>query len=392
LQSYPTRRTSDLNVRVNREMKKQGEPTEKPGIVGAFCRAFDIHEAISRFLPDEYDATDKDDRYTYAHGSGASGAVVYGEGRFLYSNHATDPVSQQTVNSFDLVRIHKFRDLDTEKDKAKPIHEKPSYIAMCEWAVTNPEVVEELDEMREFRAQERELKPVESEPPKEKRRMKRKEPKKPEPVEESEESDGEPEEPETDWDNAELDFAVLLGVKQPDEEEEPTEGVTVDNWKHRLDRNKKTGEIKQTISNLRLILTFDENLAGKIALNEFENFIYVMDSVPWKATKKPRRWTDSDDSGLRDYIENRYGVYHVGKCTDAMVLAAVRNSYHPVREFLDGLEWDGKPRLDTLFVDYLGAEDTPYVRAVTRKAFAAAVARIYKPGCKFDYVLTLCGP
>src|SRR5690606_14001281 len=106
------------------------------------------------------------------------------------------------------------------------------------------------------------------EPPKEKRPMKRKEPKKPEPAAEPEESDGEPEDPETDWDNAELDFAVLLGVKQPDEEEEPTEGVTADNWKHKLDRNKKTGEIKQTISNLRLILTFDENLAGKIALNE----------------------------------------------------------------------------------------------------------------------------
>ena len=66
--------------------------------------------------------------------------------------------------------------------------------------------------------------------------------------------------------------------------------------------------------------------------------------------------------------------------------------YHPVKEYLGSLKWDGTRRLDTLLIDYLGAEDTPYVRAVTRKTLVAAVARIYQPGIKFDSILVLNGP
>lgn len=378
----------------SRDIRKQGEPTEKPGTVGAFCRAFSIEDVIEKFLPDVYETCGTLDRYTYIDGSTAAGAVVYENGKFLFSHHSTDPAGGQLLNAFDLVRLHLFGMHDSQKDREKPIHEQPSYIRMCEWAVTHPEVIEELDDMRELLAQERELgllpepEPVKEKPKKSPKPKPRKEKPAPEPVHEDEpDEDMDTEDPSVDWDTAEMDFADLLGV-----EDTPIEGVTGDNWRHRLDRNKKTGEIKPTISNLRLIMLFDENLKDKIALNEFENFIYAVGDLPWKATDKPRRWEDSDDSGLRDYIENRYGVYHVGKTEDAMVLSAVRNRYHPIREYLDGLEWDGVPRLDTLLIDYLGAEDSPYVRAVTRKSFSAAVARVYRPGCKFDYVLTLVGP
>lgn len=368
-----------------REMKKQGEPTEKPGTVGAFCRAFSIQDAIEKFLPDTYERAGSDDRYTYTGGSTGGGAVIY-EDKFLYSHHSTDPVSGLCLNAFDLVRIHLFGFQDSEKDKAKPIHEHPSYIQMCEWAVEHPEVIAELDDFREMKAlvreealpeAKKEPKPVKKEKPKEK----------PAPVK-KEDVDPEPEEPSVDWENAELDFAELLGIKKPAVVDDATE----DNWKQKLDRNKQTGEVKQTIANLSLIMSFDENLKGRIGLNEFENFIYALSDLPWCKVPKPRRWEDKDDSGLRRYVENRYGIYHVGKTSDAMVLAASQNSHHPVREYLNGLEWDGTPRLDTLLVDYLGAEDSAYTRAVTRKAFAAAVARIYRPGCKFDYVLTLAGP
>lgn len=68
-------------------------------------------------------------------------------------------------------------------------------------------------------------------------------------------------------------------------------------------------------------------------------------------------------------------------------------SYHPVREYLMSLpEWDGVERLDTLLIDYLGAKDIEYVRAVTRKVFTAAVARVFEPGIKFDWMLVLNGP
>lgn len=77
---------------------------------------------------------------------------------------------------------------------------------------------------------------------------------------------------------------------------------------------------------------------------------------------------------------------------DGMINAAKDHSIHPIKDYLEILSWDGVPRLDTLLVDYLGAEDTPYIRAVTRKTFTAAVARIFNPGCKFDFVLVLAGP
>ena len=73
--------------------------------------------------------------------------------------------------------------------------------------------------------------------------------------------------------------------------------------------------------------------------------------------------------------------------------ASHERAFHPIRDYLNGLEpWDGVPRVETLLIDYLGAEDSAYVRAVTRKTLAAAVTRVMRPGCKFDYMLVLSGP
>ena len=63
------------------------------------------------------------------------------------------------------------------------------------------------------------------------------------------------------------------------------------------------------------------------------------------------------------------------------------NAFHPVRDYLNGLVWDGTPRVEALLIDYLGAADSPYTRTVTRMTLAAAVARIFEPGCKFDICL-----
>ena len=70
----------------------------------------------------------------------------------------------------------------------------------------------------------------------------------------------------------------------------------------------------------------------------------------------------------------------------------MEKKFHPVRDYIQKLEWDGKPRVDTFWIDYLGAEDNEYTRTVTRKHMVAAVARVFKPGCKFDYVIVLSGP
>lgn len=117
---------------------KQGDPTEKKGIVGAFCRTYDVREAIDKFLPGTYLSTSQPDRYTYAQGSTAAGLVIYEGGKFAYSNHSTDPASGQLCNAFDLVRVHKFGDLD-EGHGDKTGKKRPSYAAMAELCADDPD-------------------------------------------------------------------------------------------------------------------------------------------------------------------------------------------------------------------------------------------------------------
>lgn len=79
------------------------------------------------------------------------------------------------------------------------------------------------------------------------------------------------------------------------------------------------------------------------------------------------------------------------KITDSFISIERKNSYHPIKEYLEGLVWDKTPRIETLFIDYLWAENTPYTRTVTKKSLCAATARIFNPGIKFDYALVLLG-
>ena len=94
---------------------------------------------------------------------------------------------------------------------------------------------------------------------------------------------------------------------------------------------------------------------------------------------------NSDAACLRMYLEAEpWGIRGKDTIMDALETVFVENQFHPVRDYLRGLEWDGVPRVSTLLIDYLGAEDSLFNRAVTRKALAACVRRIFNPGCKYD--------
>ena len=313
---------------VKRTGAKQGDPLEKGGIVGAFCRAyFPIQEAIAEFVP-AYQPCDEPNRYTFTEGSTAAGVVIYDD-RFTYSFHGTDPASGQTCNAWDLVRLHRFGAMDEGCDPEKPTSSRPSYKAMVQLATDDERTRAQLitDRMAE----------------------------------------------------AADDFAEPLAAEQaPDE------------WKGRLKITEK-GAPAQTIENVVTILQHDPALADCVALNEMDHNIVARRSLPWREVKGTSQWTDADDAALRYYLERTYGIASKDKIFDAVNVVASRNAFHPVREYLDGCTWDGVPRVETLLIDYLGAEDNAYTRAVTRKALAAAVARIYRPGCKFDYMLTLRG-
>lgn len=113
---------------------KQGDPTEKQGVVGAFCRVYDVYQAIAKFLPGVYVDCDLPGRYTYSGGSTTGGAIIYEDGKFLYSHHATDPAGGKLCNAFDLVRYHKFSEMDDDAKPDTPVNKLPSYTAMSQFA------------------------------------------------------------------------------------------------------------------------------------------------------------------------------------------------------------------------------------------------------------------
>ena len=311
-----------------RAVDKQEDPLAKPGFVGAFCRTYSIQDAIAKFLPDVYEATDSEDRYTYIQGSTEKGLVIYDD-KFAYSNHATDPISTQLCNAFDLVRIHLFRDLDEDLTPGTPTVKRPSWTRMLDFCEEDPDCKATLMKER--------------------------------------------------YSSAEEDFKDLEG--------------TGTNWLTQLETDKR-GNIKTTIDNAVLILTNDEALKGIGGDDLFNGYPVKSGDLPWWRydSTKPG-WSDSDDAQLRYYLEKTYQLKGKSAIEDGLRVVHQRNEFHPVRDYLNGLPaWDGTPRLDTLFIDYHGVEDTEYTRAVTRKAITACVKRVMEPGCKMDYTLVLVGP
>ncbi|QEY33719.1 virulence-associated protein E [Caproiciproducens galactitolivorans] len=314
---------------------KQGDPTQKSGVVGAFCRTYNIYDVMEKFLPGIYEPVDNSsERYTYTGGSTTGGAIVYDNGTFLYSHHATDPAGGKLCNAFDLVRYHLFSDKDDDAKPDTPTNRLPSYTAMCELAVADAAVAALLNKER--------------------------------------------------YENATKDFT---------NDSASAENETPEDWMKLLQVSPQTGVPAKTTDNILIILENDPLLKGRIQYDEFAKRGIVADTLPWDLSHPGRRtWNDNDDKGARWYMEKIYGITGKDKVTDALGLCGNNHSFNEVKDYLNSLQWDGVPRLDRLFIDYLGAADTEYVRAVTRKSFTAAVARALNPGCKYDTMPILTGP
>lgn len=311
---------------------KQGDPEIKPGVVGAFCRVYNILSAMDKYLPGIYVPVDGYAvRYTFTGGSTTGGAVLYDNDKFLYSHHATDPCGGKLVNAFDMVRLHRFGDLDDSAEPGTPINRLPSFSAMCEAANQDPQVSGLLMKER--------------------------------------------------WEEATEGFTA-----SPQNEETDT------NWMQKLKIHSKSGVPLSTIDNIWIILEHDPRLAGKFALNAFAGRGEVLGKLPWAESPDRRLWEDNDNAGLYWYLEKYYQITGPGKIDGALSLHSRKHAFNEITSYLQGLTWDGIPRLDSLFIDYLGAEDNAYIRAVTRKAFTAAVARAMQPGIKFDQMTILSGP
>ncbi|HCZ47551.1 MAG TPA: virulence factor [Gammaproteobacteria bacterium] len=173
-----------------------------------------------------------------------------------------------------------------------------------------------------------------------------------------------------------------------------------DDWRLLLTRNRE-GKIEGNLHNIILVIEHDERLSGLFWLNESSNQVVMARAAPWPGSDRDE-FVDGDAAELAAWLQHpdRYGM----RCGDDTVLKAViavarRHRRHPIREYLAGLEWDGKPRIATMLPDLFGASDTHYTRQVAPCFMVGAVARMlwFDPknpalGAKVDFMLVLEGP
>lgn len=187
------------------------------------------------------------------------------------------------------------------------------------------------------------------------------------------------------------DAVKLLAMEEKLAQAETDFAVTDTDWMTRLHYQPRTGILENSVYNLNLILNNDPDFAN-FAFNELANRIQITGPLPWERPEGNMFWRDADTAQLKSIIDIRYLPFSSRNHDVAFTKAADDRHFHPVRDYLNSLpEWDGIERVEDLFIRYLQADDTPYVRAVTRKTFAAAVARVYVPGIKFDCVPVLDG-
>lgn len=318
--------------------KRMEDPNTKMGVVGAFCRSYTISEAISTFLSDVYESVDdSQQRYTFVGASSYGGLVVYDNDTFAYSHHESDPCSGREVNAFDLVRLHKFGRLDDKASEKTNINKLPSYTAMLQYATQDVKVKRE--------------------------RL------------------------------AELsgEFANEVAAGSEDAEEEGD----AEDWVDKLEANEKTGLPLPTAGNIEIILTHGQ-FRDVLAYDEFGNAEVIRGPLPWRERERLGRsyepWLAADDDRRDHWFNKTFKIKSASTIKNAFTEVTRRNKFHPIKAYIESTEWDGVPRAEEIFIVYLGAADTHFVRQATRKMLLAAVSRLYQSGCKFDQMLVLVGP
>lgn len=314
----------------DRSAKKQGDPLEKKGVVGAFCRLYSIEQAMTEFIPGEYTECTDPGRYTYTGGSTVGGAVLYDD-KFIYSHHATDPCSGRLCNAFDMVRLHLFGDEDIDALPETPVTNLPSYKHMCEYAIALPIVQEEITKEK------------------------------------------------------------IQTVSQAFAEPFSKDSTNATILQNQLELTAK-GAVLSTPGNVNFILSSDQRfLQAGVYQEEFTNRTMVYGCLPGSGRKGPRKWDDQDDSWLVDFLWVNFHIKGDQIIKHGFNRYLEGHRRHIVREWLNSLVWDGTPRLDTLLPDYLGTDNNEYTQMIMRITLCAAVARVMHPGTKFDSMMVIYG-
>lgn len=381
---------------------KMEDPREKPGLIGAFCRAYDVREAIAEFIPDVYEpgeCSDYEERYTLIEGSSSNGAIVYDDGLFLTSHHSSDP-AEGTHNAFDLVRLHKFGHMDDDAPANTGPGNMPSFKAMSDLALKDERVKRERAAAMAFD------------------------------IDEFEDLDDEDEDDASESDSQDdlLDISVddlmdeepeaddLLSLDDDDDDDPPPrpkkdkkakdKKKKEEPWQSRLVLDK-ADQVEKTKFNAVLIVTNDKRIAPNIALNELSGGPSLLAPLrfPQVGPKQAkvedpvigRRWTDNDTAALAYCLSAPPSLKGYGRdftnldLQQAMLQAAEQNRYNPVLRKIEQTEWNGMKRVERFFIDIFGAEDNAYHRELARVWFLAAITRLMEPGHKFDLVPIISG-
>lgn len=310
---------TDLSsIPVARTVKVQ-EPTTKPGLVGAFCSKVSIREALRTYLSDKW-KEEKNGRYTLVGASTWGGGIIY-EGKFLYSNHSSDPYVGRCHNAYDAVRLYNYG--PGKEGEAQ-------MIKLCESlnikAGDNSVHSRTLNEMDDD------------------------------------------------------DARVIL-----------QERLVLD----------KQGRLVPSLTNAELIMDYDPNIRNIFSYDLFSESPVLKRTPPWRTfdirvesedCKDVQTYTemeDLDESYLRRYFIASYDFDPKTVLKDVLNITTHKNAFHPIRDYLNSLEWDGVSRLSTIFIDCFGVPDSRYTREVGIKFFVGAVRRVFMPSSKMDYVPVL---
>jgi len=371
------------------------DPTEKRGLIGAFCRAYGIEDAIATFIPDAYGDVDPNStevRYTYLGGHSMYGAVIY-EDKFMYSWHGTDPACEQLCNAWDLVRLHLFHEKDHKKDADAEINDLPSQKAMIDLMKTDKGVQKQIieDEL-DFDAMFEDLGDLP-------------------------EDHGHEETDSDDFGIEDAETRDLIGLPPkksaldglPDFPGRGKPTKTKKKWYDGLEI-APNGQIKPTTRNLLLILIHDPRFRGLMARNAFTHNIVLTRPMVIQVPEIPRfkvkdtingdLWSDTHDAAVKAILSAPRGDGQVGygiqapdnALQEAIRLAAEQFAFHPlIDRFLALPEWDGVERVSGLWIDYMGVHDNAYHRESAELFMTAAIARVFIPGIAWDYVPILMG-
>ncbi|MFD0914947.1 VapE domain-containing protein [Pseudahrensia aquimaris] len=361
-------------------MEKAEDPWAKDGPVGTFCRAWPIEDLIAEHLAEFYYAVDDDTgsepRYTPVGSSGAAGVVVYEDGRFIYSNHTTDPIAGMNVNAWDLYRLCKFADLDDGVDNRTSVGNLPSSKAMLKFVQGEPRYRQQaIDEKYDF--------------------------------------DEELDNAFSDEDVADAEFTNDESERKlsnsPTSATEPQQDQSIFNprWFQEDIEFDAQSKIKNTLPNTWRILANDNRTRGKLALNEFTGQPVVRDTIDPKIDGVAKfhcldkmngtMLTDKFDAMLRCILSEaiKKPKYAMNPrqldLKEAVMTVAEYKKFHPIRDLLNSLTWDGVERLKTVLHRYMGTPDDAYHREVFMIWLVALVVRQFEPGAKFDQMIVLEG-